>query len=77
VGNVFVEADDRALAGVDLRLDAVAGLLDLAPLVALFHRGDDAAERVHLAEHVHDGLLDLALEHEQAGARRRRGSWCA
>lgn len=64
---VFVEADDRALAGVDLRLDAVAGFLDLAALVALLHRGDDTAERVHLAEDIEDRLLDLALEHQQAG----------
>src|SRR3979411_326425 len=34
---VAVEADDRALAGVDLVFVAVRGFLDLAALVALFH----------------------------------------
>ena len=62
---VPVEADDRALARVDLPLVAVGGLLDLAALVALFHRGEHAAECVDFAEDVEDRALDLPLEGEE------------
>jgi hypothetical protein len=48
-------------AGVDLLFVGVAGFLDLAALVALLLRGEDAAEGVHLAENGENGLTRPAF----------------
>ena len=59
---VPVDADDDALAALDLRLVAVARLGDLALLEVLLDRRDDAAELVDLLEVVVRLPLELVRE---------------
>ena len=54
-----VDADDDPLAGLDLALDPVRGLLDLALLVAGLDRRERAAHRVDLVEVLVRGRLEL------------------
>ena len=70
---IGVDADDPALALVDLALEAVGRLGDLALRVALDDRGDHAAPPVDLVDVRPDLALDLVGERLDEPRARRAG----
>ena len=75
VGGEAVDADDDALAAVDLLLRAIRRLLDLALDQALLDGGQRSAGRIDPLEQRHGARFDLVgqrLDRVGAGERDRR-----
>ena len=71
-----VDADDDALAGLDLALELVRRLLDLVLGEALLDRRDRAAELVDPRDQLQRALLELARQATRGSTRRRAGRPC-
>ena len=69
-----VHADDDPLAGLDLALGAVRGLLDLALLEAGLDRREGSSEPVDLGEKIAGRRLELVRERLHEVASRPAGS---
>src|SRR5471032_3162509 len=77
LGNVRVDADDRALATLDLELPPERSLLDLALHVSLLDSVDGAAEAVDVLDQLPRTRLELAGERlDVERAAERVGSRC-
>jgi hypothetical protein len=74
---VLVDADDDALARVDLGLQLEGGVGDLALGVVLLDRGHHAAQLVDLGEVVVGLALELVGQRLDEVRPRRAGRWCS
>ena len=64
---IFVQRDDRPGAVVDLLFVTMGRVLDLAALITMFDRGNDAAELLDLPEFLQHRFLHRALDRLHSG----------